>query len=447
MLKASSTGVLEAAVAGTDYVAGSSISGTTNYIPKFTGSSAIGNSTIFDNSGNIGFGTITPETNLQIVGSSFSIIRATSTGANVAGIDFGNTSNSDEGRIRFTPSGSMAFFTGDAERVSISSTGQLNGTSAAFSGAGSFLGDVGIGTASPQRQVTINSSFPVLQFTNPTTGTTSGDGLLIYQSGLNGTISNQEAGYLSFETSNTEAGRISSARNWLIKTTTDNGTDALQVAGSGLFTGDLKASSNIYSGGSSSLVTSTGVLTESEVVQIFNGGSASTNIDKIADLLLVNNSSFTNGVIGRIVGINNNIGASEKRIAQISFNNDGATNSGNMVFSTLNAGTFGARLTISSTGAATFSSSVTATGFIVSSDYRYKNILSQDGDLYSYTLKADNTNQVHYGYIAQEVEKTLPSVVSTNEQGYKAVNYIEVHAIKIRELEKKIEQLEKLLNK
>ena len=46
--------------------AASSISGTTNYIPKFTSSSAIGNSQIFDNGTSVGIGTTTPQTQLDI---------------------------------------------------------------------------------------------------------------------------------------------------------------------------------------------------------------------------------------------------------------------------------------------------------------------------------------------------------------------------------------------
>jgi hypothetical protein len=95
---------------------------------------------------------------------------------------------------------------GDAHSItgSVGISGSLSGVGATFSG------DVGIGTTSPQRQLTINSSFPALQFTNPTTGTTSNDGLLIFQSGLNGTISNQESGSLSFETNNTFRATITS---------------------------------------------------------------------------------------------------------------------------------------------------------------------------------------------------------------------------------------------
>ena len=46
--------------------AASSISGTTNYIPKFTSSSAIGNSQIFDNGTSVGIATSSPQTQLDI---------------------------------------------------------------------------------------------------------------------------------------------------------------------------------------------------------------------------------------------------------------------------------------------------------------------------------------------------------------------------------------------
>jgi hypothetical protein len=90
-------------------------------------------------------------------------------------------------------------------------TGALSSTTGATFATSS--GDVGIGTASPQRQFVINSSFPVIQFTNPTSGTTSNDGLLIYLNGLNAAISNQEAGALFFETNNTDRMRIDSSGN------------------------------------------------------------------------------------------------------------------------------------------------------------------------------------------------------------------------------------------
>jgi hypothetical protein len=47
-----------------------SVSGTTNYLPKFTGASALGNSLIFDNGTSVGIGTATPEDKLDVYSSA-----------------------------------------------------------------------------------------------------------------------------------------------------------------------------------------------------------------------------------------------------------------------------------------------------------------------------------------------------------------------------------------
>ena len=60
MLK-SVSGVITAAVAGTDYLAASAISGTTNYVPKFATSSTIGNSLLYSDTYGIGINTSSPQ--------------------------------------------------------------------------------------------------------------------------------------------------------------------------------------------------------------------------------------------------------------------------------------------------------------------------------------------------------------------------------------------------
>ena len=57
---------------GIDSVAalvGGAVAGTTNYIPKFTSSSAIGNSVIYESSSNIGIGTTSPSEKLDLQGT------------------------------------------------------------------------------------------------------------------------------------------------------------------------------------------------------------------------------------------------------------------------------------------------------------------------------------------------------------------------------------------
>jgi hypothetical protein len=63
-------------------------SGTTNYIPKFTGTTTIGNSQIFENATNIGIGTITPYEKLQINKTSSGkigmLLTNSTTGSNIS---------------------------------------------------------------------------------------------------------------------------------------------------------------------------------------------------------------------------------------------------------------------------------------------------------------------------------------------------------------------------
>jgi hypothetical protein len=44
----------------------------------------------------------------------------------------------------------------------------------------------------------------------------------------------------------------------------------------------------------------------------------------------------------------------------------------------------------------------------------------------SFTFKSDIEKKIHYGLIAQEIEKIYPELVGNNNLGYKTVNYIEI---------------------
>ncbi|MBI2310320.1 hypothetical protein HYU90_00630, partial [Candidatus Collierbacteria bacterium] len=66
--------VLSSTVTGVDWVDISSIgiggSGTTNYLPKFTAGTTLGNSVLYETSGNVGIGTTAPLSKLGILGSA-----------------------------------------------------------------------------------------------------------------------------------------------------------------------------------------------------------------------------------------------------------------------------------------------------------------------------------------------------------------------------------------
>jgi len=59
-------------------------SGTTNYVPKFTASGTIGNSSIFDNGTDVGFNTATPSTYLAGIGGNVIFRSGTSVGQSIA---------------------------------------------------------------------------------------------------------------------------------------------------------------------------------------------------------------------------------------------------------------------------------------------------------------------------------------------------------------------------
>ena len=60
----------------------------------------------------------------------------------------------------------------------------------------------------------------------------------------------------------------------------------------------------------------------------------------------------------------------------------------------------------------------------------------------SYKFKGDD--EKHFGFIAQDVEKEFPNLVSTDNEGMKSVNYLEMIPLllhKINDLERKLEEI------
>ena len=99
-------------------------------------------------------------------------------------------------------------------------------------------------------------------------------------------------------------------------------------------------------------------------------------------------------------------------------------------------------------GNGVFTQSVTASSFNTSSDERLKeNIEKASGntvnaDWKTFELKTEK-GQKRYGVIAQELEKVHPEFVITNSEGIKSVSYTDLLIAKIAELELRIQKLEK----
>lgn len=175
-----------------------------------------------DENGNVGIGTAAPIYDLQVGEygvSTDSTLALATTNTGTGTIRFGDGTsgpNANSGRIQYDHStDNMNFWTNSSERMRIDS-----------------LGNVGIGTASPNRPLTINNSTSQVQFVNSTTGTGSSDGLTVGMGGAasaDAYINQQENANLIFNTNATERIRIDSSGNVGLGTT--NATSRLTVSG------------------------------------------------------------------------------------------------------------------------------------------------------------------------------------------------------------------------
>jgi hypothetical protein len=123
--------------------------GTTNYLPKFTGASALGNSLVFSNSTSVGINTTTP--NLSGAANGLSI---NSTGYSVFELNQNNARAffiySDAGQSILGTFGSsdLIFRTNDTARLTLNgATGAATFASSVTTGAGMYVNGVGAGSS------------------------------------------------------------------------------------------------------------------------------------------------------------------------------------------------------------------------------------------------------------------------------------------------------------
>lgn len=134
-------------------------------------------------------------------------------------------------------------------------------------------------------------------------------------------------------------------------------------------------------------------------------------------------------------------------------NTTGSTNSSSKLYLVGATSQASNSVTYSNSGVYTQSGAVYASaGFYDTSDMRVKdNIESIDVSKADKIrlVEFDRTDREHHGYgvIAQELETVYPSMVNTDENGFKTVNYSEIYAVKIKYLEDKIAALEAIVDK
>jgi hypothetical protein len=110
---------------------------------------------------------------------------------------------------------------------------------------------------------------------------------------------------------------------------------------------------------------------------------------------------------------------------------------------------------INTAGAATFNSSVTATAFNTSSDYRLKEDFKEFSGLemvcnipvYDYKWKENESRA--YGVIAHELQEVLPNAVTSKKDGEKmqAVDYSKIVPLLIKSIQELKAEIELLKNK
>jgi hypothetical protein len=203
--------------------------GTTNYLPKFTGASALGNSQLFDN-GNVGIGNAAPFYSLDLTGQTIRTARIYSASTDTR-IYLQNTTSG-------APTTDAGLMTGlivnDAYFFNYQAGNTIFGTSGSERMRITSAGNVGIGTTTPAYKFEVSDGTRTAVI-NPNA---SLDGIFL---GV------KEAKPLVFGTSDNERMRIAANGNVLIGTTTDAGYK-LDVNGTARLSSELLISTPDDSG-------------------------------------------------------------------------------------------------------------------------------------------------------------------------------------------------------
>jgi len=351
-------------------------------------------------------------------------------------------------------------------------------------------GNVGIGTPSPGRLLTLSATIPVFQLVNPTTGTTADDGLLIYQNGVNSVIENQEAGELSFRTSASPRMTITSGGNVGIGI---NPQARLQVfGGTGAYPtlGTNVANSLFISRNDGLLGTYFGYAADGNgwIQQMRNDSATAYNLvlQPVGGNVLIGTTTDSGNKleVAGTVSTSGNFVATSSGIAEIRLRGGGygvsyntslrsivgaagvlqfGNNADNYILAgntatggylrfrvncnteSISSGSLA--LTLNANATAVFESSVTATSFFESSDATLKTLIAdnyQAKGIDSVVAKLYIKNgKEELGYFAQELQGVLPSAVSKGSDGLLNLSYREVHTAKIAYLEEEIRQIKK----
>jgi hypothetical protein len=269
--------------------------GTTNYVPKWSSSSALGNSVMYDDGTNIGIGTVTPSYKLDVNGTG----RFTGTTNQItAYYDASNYMQLQHNSISVANT-ALLFNVNSAERMRLLSTGNLligtttdNGYKLDVSGTARIIG-----------LTTLSSGLLVSSY-----GSTIAGGQSISGSGSGNFDFNNGSGggwYFNWTQNGTTAMRLSTGNNLLIGTTTDagfkldvNGTTRSQgkltiTTGGAEITGNVVAYTSIQSYGQVQIFSAAAF----QMFNAANNSKASFQYINANGLLLTTNSDNISGVL------------------------------------------------------------------------------------------------------------------------------------------------------
>ena len=418
-------------------------SGTSGYHAKFTSSTTIGNSVIYDDGTSVGIGTASPNTLLTIAGTNQAIGAAFNTYGNLLIYSTDSHAQNKGGSISLggkynsagTPIATFARIHGKKENTTVDSTsGYLSFETVPEATALltermriTSSGSVAIGTNAPDNRVHIVSASVSTAGLLVTGGSsiqgdaTSGQILLGNTAANRGQIAyGNLTGYVYIE--NTWANNDGDIR--FRTKTSGTAIDAVTIKGSGLV----------------------GINQNSPSAKIHvSGGDRGTGIR-------VDSSSNAS------IALYNSVGGREYQIFSQS-NGDFSIYEeigGEYRFKLFNNGNIAIGTTANNGYKLYVSGTIYATGNITAnSDLTLKKnleLITNPTDKlmqlngYSYQWKSDDSHQ--YGVVAQEVEKILPYAVSTGNDGIKGVSYNQIIPVLIeavKEQKAKIENLEILL--
>ena len=432
-----------------------------------------------DGNGNLGIGTTAPTNKLHIQGSQATVYSSTDSGGQAsAGTTINNTNTSGN-----TNNFSQLLFTVGTNNNSLSRIVAIRSGSDASdlafvgksaAGVAEYMriksgGNVGIGTTSPSEKLHVDDGDVIVKNnstnqykwhydSNQPVWSIGGGNYFTIKGGGNRFVTLNSSGNFGIGTTSPSykldvngvvrgdrffVGTNTAASQWAFHARNNNST-----ADSGLYFNNN--SSEIYLRNSSNVI---GARIRSNSASYFNGGDVGIGTASPQERLHVSGETHPSIKLSSSSDGNYNV------ILNCGYRNEALNLSvgGYKVFTTEGFNTpetthlysnNSKALSLASNQAATFTSTVTATNFINSSDERLKENIEEvrnnnvEVNWKTFNFKTEK-EQKRYGVIAQELEKTNPEFVREDSQGFKSVAYIDLLIAKIAELEARIQKLEK----